>query len=67
MCLLLLLVVVLYMNVLYISSLSGLADQSFKVHVSLLIVCLDDLSIAVSGALKSSIIVLLYVSLFRSI
>ena len=42
--------------------------MSFKACVSLLIFCLDDLSIGVSGVLKSSsIIVLLFISPFMAV
>ena len=40
------------------------SSVSFNTIVSLLIFCLDDLSIAVSGALKSPIMVLLSMSFF---
>ena len=44
------------------------ANTSFKDWISLLIFCLDDLSIAVSGVLKSpTIIVLLSISPFKVI
>ena len=49
-----------------ISSMSS--NVSFKTYVSLLIFCLDDLSIGVSGVLKSpTIIVLLSISPFMSV
>ena len=44
------------------------SDESFKTCVSLLIFCFDDLSIGVSGVLKSAtIIVLLSISPFISV
>ena len=49
----------------YILNLFGLT--SFKADISLLILCLDDLSIYVSGMLKSSFIEFLSVSHIRSI
>ena len=52
-------------NVLKISVRSFSSNVSFKTHVSLLIFCFDDLSIGVSGVLKSpTIIVLLSISPF---
>ena len=55
-------------NVLKISMRSILSNVSFKIYVSLLIFCFDDLSIGVSGMLKSpTIIVLLSISPFRSV
>ena len=55
-------------NVLYISTKSIWYNVSFKASVSLLIFCLDDLSIDVSGVLKSpTITVLLSISPFRSL
>ena len=54
-------------NVLKISMRSILSNVSFKTCVSLLILCSDDLSIGVSGVLKSpAIIVLLSISPFMS-
>ena len=43
------------------------SNVSFKTCVSLLIFCFDDLSIGVSGVLKSPIIVLLSISPFMSV
>ena len=55
-------------NVLKISMRSISSNVSFKTCVSLLIFCFDDLSIGVSGMLKSpTIIVLLSVSPFTSV
>ena len=55
-------------NVLKISMRSISSNVSFKTCVSLLISCSDDLSIGVSGVLKSpTIIVLLSVSLCMSV
>ena len=55
-------------NVLKISMRSISSNISFKTCVSLLIFCFDDLSIGVSGVLKSPIItVLLSVSPFMSV
>ena len=55
-------------NVLKISMRSISSNVSFKTCVSLLIFCFDDLSIGVSGVLKSStIIVLLSISPFMSV
>src|SRR5574337_55430 len=55
-------------NVLKISMRSILSNVSFKTYVSLLILCFDDLSISVSGVLKSpTIIVLLSIFPFMSI
>ena len=55
-------------NVLKISMRSILSNVSFKTRVSLLIFCFDDLSIGVSGVLKSpTIIVLLSISPFMSV
>ena len=55
-------------NVLKISKRSILSNVSFKTCVSLLIFCFDDLSIGVSGVLKSpAIIVLLSISPFMSV
>ena len=55
-------------NVLKISMRSISSNVSFKTCVSLLIFCLDDLSIGVSGVLNSpTIIVLLSVSPFMSV
>ena len=55
-------------NVLKISMRSILSNVSFKIYVSLLIFCFDDLSISVSGVLKSpTIIVLLSIFPFMSI
>ena len=55
-------------NVLKISMRSISSYVSFKTYVSLLIFCFDDLSIDVSGVLKSStIIVLLSISPFLSV
>ena len=55
-------------NVLKISMRSISSNVSFKTCVSLLIFCFDDLSIGVSGVLKSpTIIVLLSVSPFMSV
>ena len=57
--------IVLGWNVLEISIRSSWSIVSFKVCVSLLIFCLVDLSIVVSGVLKSpTIIVLLLISSF---
>ena len=54
-------------NVLKISMRSILANVSFKTCVSLLIFCFDDLSIGLSGVLRSLIIiVLLSISPFMS-
>ena len=45
-----------------------LSNVSFKTSVSLLIFCFDDLSVGVSGVLKSpTIIVLLSISPFMSV
>ena len=53
---------------LYISIKSIWSNVSFKARVSLLIFCVDDLSIDVSGVLKSpTIFVLLLISPFMSI
>ena len=55
-------------NVLKISMRSISSNMSFKTCVSLLIFCFDDLSIGVSGVIKSpTIIVLLSVSPFTSV
>ena len=55
-------------NVLKIWMRSISSNVSFKTFVSLLIFCFDDLSVAVSGVLKSpTIIVLLSVSPFMSV
>ena len=55
-------------NVLKISMRSFSSNVSFKTWVSLLIFCFDDLSIGVSGVLKSpTIIVLLSISPFMSV
>ena len=55
-------------NVLKISMRSISSDASFKTCVSLLILCFDDLSIGVSGVLKSpTIIVLLSISPYMSV
>ena len=55
-------------NVLKISKRSISSNVSFKTCVSLLIFCFDDLSIGVSGVLKSPImIVLLLISPFMSV
>ena len=55
-------------NVLKISMRPISSNVSFKTCVSLLIFCLDDLSIGVSGVLKSpTIIVLLSISPFMSV
>ena len=55
-------------NVLKISIRSISSNVSFKTYVSLLIFCFDDLSIGVSGVLKSpTIIVLLSISPFMSV
>ena len=55
-------------NVLKISMRSISANVSFKTCVSFLILCFDDLSIGVSGVLKSpTIIVLLSISPFMSV
>ena len=55
-------------NVLKISMRSILSNVSFKTYVSLLIVCFDELSIGVSGVLKSpSINVLLPIYPFMSV
>ena len=55
-------------NVLKISMRSISPNVSFKTCVSLLIFCFDDLSIGVSGVLKSpTIIVLLSISPFMSV
>ena len=55
-------------NVLKISVRSTLSNVSFKTCVSLLIFCFDDLSIGVSGVLKSlTIIVFLSISPFMSV
>ena len=55
-------------NVLKLSMRSISSNVSFKTFVSLLIFCFDDLSVAVSGVLKSpTIIVLLSVSPFMSV
>ena len=55
-------------NVLKISMRSISSNASFKTCVSLLIFCFDDLSIGVSGMLKSpTIIVLLSISPFMSV
>ena len=55
-------------NVLKILIMSIWSSVSFKACVSLLILCFDDLSIGVSGALKSpTIIVLLSISPFMSV
>ena len=55
-------------KVLKISMRSISSDASFKTYVSLLILCFDDLSIGVSGVLKSpTIIVLLSISSFMSV
>ena len=59
---------VLGWNVLWISNKSYWSNVSCKTTVSLLIFCLDDLSIDVSGILKSpTIIVLLSISPFMSV
>ena len=55
-------------NILYLSIKSIQSNVSFKANVSLLIFCLDDLPIDISGVLKSpAIIVLLSISPFRSV
>ena len=55
-------------NVLKISRRSISSNASFKTCVSLLIFCFDDLSIGVSGVLKSpTLIVLLSISPFMSV
>ena len=55
-------------NVLKISMRSISSNVPFKAYVSLLIFCFDDLSIGVSGVLKSpTIIVLLSISPFMSV
>ena len=55
-------------NVLKISMRSISSNVSFKTCVSLLIFCFDDLSIGVSGVLKSSTIIeLLSISPFISV
>ena len=55
-------------NILKISMRSSSSNVSFKTCVSLLIFCFDDLSIGVSGVLKSpTIIVLLSISHFMSV
>ena len=55
-------------NVLKISMRSISSNVTFKTCVSLLIFCIDDLSIGVSGMLKSpTIIVLLSISPFMSV
>ena len=54
-------------NVLKISMRSISYNVSFKICVSLLIFCFDDLSIGVSGVLKSTMIVLLSLSLLMSV
>ena len=55
-------------NVLKISMRSISSNISFKTCVSLLIFCFDDLSVGVSGVLKSpTIIVLLLISPFLSV
>ena len=55
-------------NVLKISMRSISSNVSFKICVCLLIFCFDDLSIGVSGVLKSpTIIVLLSISPFMSV
>ena len=55
-------------NVLKISMRSISSNVSFKTCVSLLISCFDDLSIGVSGVLKSpTIIVLVSISLIMSV
>ena len=56
------------MMVLKIAVRSNSSNVSFKTCVSLLIFCFDDLSIGVSGVLKSpTIIVLLSISPFMSV
>ena len=52
-------------NVLKIPMRSISSNVSFKTCVSLLIFCFDDLSIGVSGVLKSPTIVLLSISPFK--
>ena len=55
-------------NVLKISMRSISSSVSFKIYVSLLIFCFDDLYIGVSGVLKPpTIIVLLSISPFMSV
>ena len=55
-------------NVLKMSMRSISSNVSFKTCVSLLIFCFDDLSIGVSGMLKSpTVIVLLLIFLFMSV
>ena len=55
-------------NVLKISMRAISCNVSFKICVALLIFCFDDLSIGVSGVLKSpTITVLLSISLFMSV
>ena len=54
-------------NVLKISMRSILSNVSFKTCVSILVFCFHDLSISVSGVLKSTIIVLLSISPFMSV
>ena len=54
-------------NVLEISIRYIWSNVSFKAYISLLIFCFDDLSIGVSGVLKSPISVLLSTSPFMSV
>ena len=55
-------------NVLKISMRSISSNVSLKTYVSLLIFCFDDLSIGVSGVLKSpTVIVLLSISAFVTV
>ena len=55
-------------NVLKISIMSNCSIVSFRISVALLILCLEDLSIDVSGMLKSpAIIVFLFISPFMSV
>ena len=54
-------------NVLKISMRSISSNVSYKTCVSLLIFCFDDLSIGVSGVLKSPIILSLSISPFMSV
>ena len=55
-------------NALKISMRFSSSNASFKTYVSLLIFCLDDLSIGVSGVLTSpAVIVLLSISPFMSV
>ena len=56
--------VVLGWNVLNISEMSIWSSVSFKTFVSLLIFCLDDLSVSVKGVLKSPTIIVLLLMCF---